>query len=281
MIVFAKWLFRGFQAYTRYGYEKKKLPVDYECIANKTCIVTGANSGIGYATALDLAREEAIAKLFEATNSNTIYLHVYDLSLKSQVHSFVKEFVEAGEQLDVLVLNAGVMRDHRLILCPIWFAANYTYNLSLDITSVSSNTILSALSGVFSLFITVVMGIERFTLEKFIATLISLPSARVFLYLMFNGVFGSFLSDLIESYSVVMTSPVINTVGLSLSIPLAMISDFVRKRELFGWMYIMGSVLVIAGFFLANLASSLFEDRLKRIESSVVTQFKRIVKKES
>lgn len=35
------------------------------------------------------------------------------------------------------------------IFCPIWFCANYTYNLGLSLTSVSSNTILSTLSGFF------------------------------------------------------------------------------------------------------------------------------------
>jgi solute carrier family 35 protein F5 len=34
-----------------------------------------------------------------------------------------------------------------LIFCPIWFAANYSYNKSLSLTSVSSNTILSSTSG--------------------------------------------------------------------------------------------------------------------------------------
>ncbi|GAM26182.1 hypothetical protein SAMD00019534_093570 [Acytostelium subglobosum LB1] len=248
------------------------------------------------------------------------------------------------------------------ILCPIWFAANYTYNISLDITSISSNTILSSLSGVFSLFISVAMKVDKFTIEKLFATIISLtgiimvsysdisgnngndtvigdllavvgaflyglyctmikklvisenllpmpmlfgfiglinflvlwpgffilnsigfevfawPSGRVFLFLLFNGIFGSFLSDLIESYSVVLTSPVINTIGLSLSIPLAMISDFVRKHKMFGWMYLFGSALVILGFLLANLASSLFESRLRSIEQKVLSKLKGIVK---
>ncbi|EFA81910.1 hypothetical protein PPL_05142 [Heterostelium album PN500] len=245
------------------------------------------------------------------------------------------------------------------ILCPIWFAANYTYNISLDITSVSSNTILSSLSGVFSLFISIFLKVDKFSIEKLLSTLISLsgivlvsysdissenghdtvigdllavvgaflygfyctmikklvisedllpmpmmfgfvglinllilwpgflilnaigfetfelPNIRVFLFLLFNGVFGSFISDLIESYSVVLTSPVINTIGLSLSIPLAMISDFIRKGKMFGWMYIIGSILVVIGFLLANLASSLFEEKLKRIEKRLLSLIKR------
>ncbi|EGG13288.1 hypothetical protein DFA_11049 [Cavenderia fasciculata] len=246
-----------------------------------------------------------------------------------------------------------------LILCPIWFVANYTFNLSLGMTSVSTNTILSTLSGVFSLFLSVLLKVDKFSFEKLAATLISLvgivmvsysdiadssqgdtfigdllaitgaafyglyctlmkkmikdeeelpiplmfgllgffniilmwpfflvlnyaqwevfewPSGKVFLYLFANGLFGTFISDLIESYSVVLTSPVINTIGLSLTIPLAMLSDFVRGKEFFGWLYVGGSICVIFGFLLANLASKLFEDRLKRIELSIINLFKR------
>lgn len=39
-----------------------------------------------------------------------------------------------------------------LIFCPVWFAANYSYNKSLSLTSVSSNTILSSTSSRAPLF---------------------------------------------------------------------------------------------------------------------------------
>ncbi|KYQ99968.1 hypothetical protein DLAC_03557 [Tieghemostelium lacteum] len=100
-----------------------------------------------------------------------------------------------------------------------------------------------------------------------------LPSLRVFLYLLFNGIFGSFISDLLDSYSVVMTSPVINSVGLSLSIPFAMISDFVLNKEGFSLMYIAGSIMVIFGFILSNLAHQTFEAKLKHIESKLYQKF--------
>ncbi|KAK5577456.1 hypothetical protein RB653_002397 [Dictyostelium firmibasis] len=249
-----------------------------------------------------------------------------------------------------------------LILAPFWFFANYTYNLSLDRTSVSTNTILSTLSGIFSLFLSVFFKVDKFTIEKLIATLLTLtgvilvsysdfdktsngtdtvvgdilaiagaflyglysvlvkkligseenlpmpmmfgylglfnfiflwpvffilnltswevfelPSSRVFVYLIFNGIFGSFISDLLDSYSVVMTSPVVNSIGLSLSIPFAMISDFVRTGKKFTLMYLFGSCLVVFGFLLINLASSIFENKLKSIEGKLFSRVKNLL----
>ncbi|EGC31305.1 hypothetical protein DICPUDRAFT_156874 [Dictyostelium purpureum] len=252
-----------------------------------------------------------------------------------------------------------------LILSPFWFFANYTYNLSLAKTSVSTNTILSTLSGIFSLILSVIFKVDKFTLEKLFATLITLggiilvslsdidkstngndtvigdslaivgaflyglytvlvkkligseenlpmpmmfgflglfdflflwplflifnligfehfelPTGKVFAYLIVNCILGSFVSDLLDSYSVVMTSPVINSIGLSLSIPFAMISDFVRSHKQFSVMYLMGSALVVAGFLLINLASSVFENKLKSIENKIIIKFKSIIKKD-
>jgi hypothetical protein len=36
------------------------------------------------------------------------------------------------------------------VFCPLWFAANYTFNASLSLTSVASNTVLSTTSGLFT-----------------------------------------------------------------------------------------------------------------------------------
>ncbi|KAN0035184.1 hypothetical protein ACTA71_004445 [Dictyostelium dimigraforme] len=249
-----------------------------------------------------------------------------------------------------------------LLLAPFWFFANYTYNLSLDKTSVSTNTILSTLSGIFSLILSVIFKVDKFTIEKLFATLLTLtgvilvsysdfdkssngsdtvigdilaivgaflyglysvlvkkligseenlpmpmmfgylglfnliflwpaffilnltswevfelPSSRVLVYLIFNGIFGSFISDLLDSYSVVMTSPVINSIGLSLSIPFAMISDFVRTGKKFTLMYLFGSCFVVLGFLLINLASSIFEKKLKYIEGKLFSRVKNLL----
>lgn len=68
-----------------------------------------------------------------------------------------------------------------------------------------------------------------------------------------NGFVGSFLSDYFWALSVVWTTPLVATLGMSLTIPLAMVADiFVHGRH-FSAIYILGSVQVFAGFVIANL----------------------------
>ena len=50
-----------------------------------------------------------------------------------------------------------------------------------------------------------------------------------------------------------MTSPLIVTMGLSLSIPLALLGDFVFKGQLKGLFYWFGAVLVLTGFSIVNI----------------------------
>src|SRR5258708_2513493 len=95
----------------------------------KTCLVTGATSGIGKATALALARLDATVVLvcrneskgLEAARSlravignQKINMLVADLSLQRQVRRLAADFNRKHKRLDVLVNNAGAMFPHRL-----------------------------------------------------------------------------------------------------------------------------------------------------------------------
>lgn len=87
-------------------------------------IVTGANSGIGYETALVLAQEgmevvlacrseeramKAIAKMKSVKdNLKLSYIHL-DLSSKKQIDDFVKAFRASYDHLNILINNAGVL----------------------------------------------------------------------------------------------------------------------------------------------------------------------------
>jgi NAD(P)-dependent dehydrogenase (short-subunit alcohol dehydrogenase family) len=90
----------------------------------KTVLVTGANQGIGKATALALAqqgarvvlhsrtREKGLAALADiqaATGSRDLELLVADLSSLAQVRRLAAEFKERHDRLHVLVNNAGVL----------------------------------------------------------------------------------------------------------------------------------------------------------------------------
>mmetsp|Transcript_53532 Transcript_53532/g.122074 ORF Transcript_53532/g.122074 Transcript_53532/m.122074 type:complete len:339 (+) Transcript_53532:36-1052(+) len=53
-----------------------------------------------------------------------------------------------------------------LLVCPLWFLANWTYNQSLSMTSVTSSTIISTTSTLFSFILSVLFTGEKFTLLK-------------------------------------------------------------------------------------------------------------------
>lgn len=91
-------------------------------LEGKTILITGANSGIGKATALGLARlganlvlvcrnevraQEAIREIKDITNNNSIGLIVADLMLQREVRKVSMEFLANYSRLDVLINNAG------------------------------------------------------------------------------------------------------------------------------------------------------------------------------
>jgi NAD(P)-dependent dehydrogenase (short-subunit alcohol dehydrogenase family) len=90
----------------------------------KTAIVTGANVGLGYETALALAKkdfeviiaarnqhkaEKAIEAIKQKYPSARVkYLHL-DLSRLTSVRHFAAEFLATHQKLDLLINNAGIM----------------------------------------------------------------------------------------------------------------------------------------------------------------------------
>ena len=91
----------------------------------KTVIITGANCGIGYTTALELAHREArvimacrdIDKAEKAakairgkTGNDDVVVKKLDLASLKSVQEFCDEISKSESQVDVLINNAGVMR---------------------------------------------------------------------------------------------------------------------------------------------------------------------------
>ncbi|XP_026101163.1 dehydrogenase/reductase SDR family member 13-like, partial [Carassius auratus] len=90
----------------------------------RTVIVTGANTGIGKATALDLAKRGARVILAcrderraqaavtdiqrESGNKEVLYMHLDLASLKS-VRSFAENFLKKESRLDILINNADFL----------------------------------------------------------------------------------------------------------------------------------------------------------------------------
>lgn len=91
-------------------------------LQGKTCLVTGATSGIGEVTALELGRQGAevivvsrnpekvknTVKLIKTeTNASAVHGFTADLSLQSEIHQLAAEIMDQFDQLHVLVNNAG------------------------------------------------------------------------------------------------------------------------------------------------------------------------------
>lgn len=93
-----------------------------EKMYGKTVIITGANSGIGKATAMELARrkarviiacrdlgkaQDAAEEIFRDTQQHVVVKHL-DLASFKSVRNFVADVVKTEPRLDVLINNAGV-----------------------------------------------------------------------------------------------------------------------------------------------------------------------------
>ncbi|HEY4009795.1 MAG TPA: oxidoreductase [Acidobacteriaceae bacterium] len=94
--------------------------------AGRRVLITGANSGIGFEAALELARkgaevilpartqakaEDAAARILQQVADAKLHPEILDLASLSSVRSFAKRMVERfpGQSLDLLINNAGVM----------------------------------------------------------------------------------------------------------------------------------------------------------------------------
>src|SRR5262249_32963715 len=97
-------------------------------MTSKTCIVTGANSGIGKETALGLAKlgatvvmlcrdraraEPAQREIKTRSGNDRIDLIICDLSSLNSIREFADQFKRGYDRLDVLVNNAGVFLRER------------------------------------------------------------------------------------------------------------------------------------------------------------------------
>lgn len=97
-------------------------------LQGKVCMVTGANSGIGKATALGLARlgatvvmacrdqgrgDAARTEIQAASGNTAVEVALVDLSSQDSIRAMVADFMARYSRLDVLVNNAAVFKPAR------------------------------------------------------------------------------------------------------------------------------------------------------------------------
>ena len=99
-------------------------------MSGKICLVTGATSGIGAATALALARKGATvvgvgrspercaagaARIMSATGNSSVEFLLADLSVQEEIRALSRRFQERYRRLDLLVNNAGARFSSRML----------------------------------------------------------------------------------------------------------------------------------------------------------------------
>jgi NAD(P)-dependent dehydrogenase (short-subunit alcohol dehydrogenase family) len=94
--------------------------------AGRRVVITGANSGIGFEAALELARkgaelilpartqakaEDAVSRILQQVPQARLYPKLLDLAEQASIHAFANRVIERfpGQSLDLLINNAGVM----------------------------------------------------------------------------------------------------------------------------------------------------------------------------
>ncbi|XP_072259504.1 dehydrogenase/reductase SDR family member 12 [Pyxicephalus adspersus] len=125
------WFLKGLREYTKGGYESaaryfvaEDLQVD---VTGKSYMITGANSGIGKATALAIAKrggtvhlvcrskdraEEAQKEIITSSGNQNVLVHLLDMSNPKEIWEFAEKF-KTENRLNVLINNAGCMVNQR------------------------------------------------------------------------------------------------------------------------------------------------------------------------
>jgi len=99
-------------------------------IRGKIVIITGCNTGIGYQTAIEIAKRgahitmacrsrdkalEAASKIKELSGNKDIFVEELDLSDLKSIRDFALNFTQKSPRLDILINNAGVFMNDRKV----------------------------------------------------------------------------------------------------------------------------------------------------------------------
>ncbi|CDY34916.1 BnaA01g32470D [Brassica napus] len=131
-----------------------------------------------------------------------------------------------------------------LLICPFWFLAQLTFNLSLKYTTVTSNTILSSASSLFTFLVSLLFLGERFTWLKLFSVLLCMSGTII-------------LPDDDErsgSFSMAQLLGFLGLFNFFIFLPAAIILNF-TKRERFNALTLEQFGLVVGKGLLDNVLS--------------------------
>lgn len=140
---------------------------------------------------------------------------------------------------DILALLAAVMYGIYAVFMKKRIPDESAVNMPLFFGLVGLINVLLLWPGFFILHWT---GIERFSLP---------PDNRTTLIIVSNAI-ASMVADLAWAYAVLLTSPIVVTVGLSTTIPLSLIGQIVFNSQSASVLYWVGALVVVLSFVFVN-----------------------------
>lgn len=92
-------------------------------------------------------------------------------------------------------------------------------------------------------------------------------TGKVVGFITLNGFADTVLADYFWARAVILTSPTVATIGMSVTIPIAILTDYALKGVSATWISIFGALLVVIGFILVNLAQDFVDKQVERLGS--------------
>ncbi|KAG8159212.1 hypothetical protein KVR01_010873 [Diaporthe batatas] len=93
------------------------------------------------------------------------------------------------------------------------------------------------------------------------------PTGKVWAIIILNSL-SSFVSDISWAFAMLLTSPLVVTVGLSLTIPLSLIGEMIQYSQYSSWIYWVGAGIVLISFLFINHETAEEGEKDRRVVAS-------------